>query len=57
MGVGVLLHVTRAPTEGFFYPDLFFLVDLCVQVIMKNRVKFVFFEVINSSATSVCSII
>ena len=24
---------------------------------MKNRVKFVFFEVINSSATSMCSII
>jgi len=29
MGVGVLPHVTRAPTEGFFHPDLF-LVDLCV---------------------------
>jgi len=34
-----------------------FLVDLCVQVIMKNRVKSMFFEVINSSTTSTCSII
>jgi len=24
MGVDVLPHVTRAPTEGFFHPDLFF---------------------------------
>jgi len=52
MGGGFLPHVTTAPTEGFFHPDLF-LVDLCVQVIMKNRVKSVFFEVINSSAFNV----
>ena len=31
MGVGILLHVARAPTEGFFHPDLF-LVNLCVLV-------------------------
>jgi len=24
MGVGVLAHATRAPTEGFFHPDLLF---------------------------------
>jgi len=57
MGVGVLPHVTRAPTDVFFHPDLFFLVDLWVYVIMKNRVISVFFEVVNSSATSICSII
>jgi len=54
--VGVLPHVTRALTEGFFCPDLLF-VDLGVGLIMKNRVKSVFYEVINSSATSMCSII
>jgi len=49
MGVGVLPHVTRVPTEFFFYPDLFFLVDLCVEVIMKNSVISVFFKVVISN--------
>jgi len=49
MGVGVLPHVTRVPTEFFFHPDLFFLVDLCVEVIMKNSVISVFFKVVISN--------
>jgi len=57
MGVGVLAHGTRDPTKDYFHPDLLFLVDLCVQVIMKNRVISALFEVINSSTTSMCSVI
>ena len=37
---------------GFFHPDLFFRQPGCAGLIMKNRVKSVFFEVINSSATT-----
>jgi len=56
-GNSVLPHVTRARTEDFFHPDLFFSRPVCLGLIMKNRVKSVFSEVINSSATSMCSVI
>jgi len=56
-GSSVFSHVTRAPTERFS-TQICFLVDLgSLYLIMKNRVKSVFFEVINLSATSMCSII
>jgi len=44
-------------SQGFFFHLDLFLVQLHVSVIMKNRMVSVFFEVINSSATSMCSII
>ena len=49
--VGVLPHVNRASHWGFFQPDLYFSRPVCLGLIMTNRVKSVFFEVINSSAT------
>ena len=55
--VGVLPHVTRAPTEGFFPPRSVFSRPVCLRLILKNRVKSVFFEVINLSANAMCSII
>ena len=36
-----------------FFPSIW---AVCLGLIMKNRVKYVFFEVINSSPTSMCSI-
>jgi len=42
---------------GFFQPDLFFSRSGCLGINMKNRLKSVFLQVINSSATSVCSIL
>jgi len=36
-------HVTRAPTAAFFHRDLFFSRPVCLGLIMKNRVNFVFF--------------
>ena len=45
--VGVLPHVTRAPTEGFFHPDLFSRRPVRLGLIMKNRLQSVFFEVIS----------
>jgi len=53
-------HVTRVHTAGFFHPDLHFSVKLgsgYLGLLMKNRVKSGCFEVINSSATSMCSIL
>jgi len=44
--------VSRNPTEVFFHPDLFFSRPGCVGLIVKNRVKSVSFDVINSLATS-----
>jgi len=52
----VLPHVTMVPTEGYFYPDLFVSGLMCLGYCEKSRVICVF-EVINSSATSMCSII
>ena len=57
MEVGVLQLVTRAPTECFFHPDMFFSRPVCLGLIMKNRVKYVLFEMIDSLATSMCSLI
>jgi len=36
MGVGVLAHGTRAPTEGFFHPDLFFSRPVCLGYYEKS---------------------
>jgi len=55
--VAVFLHVTRASTTGFFHPDLLFSRPGCLGLIMKNHFTSGFFEVVNSSPTSVCSII
>ena len=41
---------------SFFLLYLFFSRPRCLGLLMKNRVKSVFFEVMNSSATSMCSI-
>ena len=43
-------------SEGFS-TQVCFLIDLCVEVIMKNRVISAFFEVINPSTTSMCPVI
>jgi len=52
MVVGVLPDVTRAPTEGFFHTDLFLSWTVCLGY-EKSR-EICVFEVINSSATSMC---
>jgi len=48
---------TELPLRGFTTQICFFSRPGCLGLIIKNRVKSVFFEVINWSATSVCSII
>jgi len=55
--VGVSPHVTRAPTEGFSNQICMFSRPGCVGLIIENRVKFMFFEMISSPATSMCSMI
>jgi len=40
--VGVLPHVTRAPTEGFFHPDLIFSRHTCLGYYEKSRDTCVF---------------
>jgi len=37
MGVGILAHGTRAPTEGFFHPDLFFSRPVCLGYYEKSH--------------------
>jgi len=54
--VCVLPHVTMAPTEGFFHPDLFFSELVWLGYCEKSR-EISVFEVIHSSATSMCSTI
>jgi len=56
MGVGVFPHVARAPTEGFFDPELFFGRPVCLGY-YENSHDVCVLKVINSSATSMCSII
>jgi len=56
MVAGVLPHVTRAPTDVFFHPGLFFGQPVCLGYYEKSR-EICVVEVINTSATSMCSII
>ena len=55
--LSVFPHVTMAPE--FFFNQICFLVSrpASLGLILKNRVQSVFFEVINSTATSMCSMI
>jgi len=52
----VLLHVTTAPTEGCFHPNLFFSGLVFLGYYEQSR-EICVFEVTDSSATSLCSII
>jgi len=54
--VCVLLHVTMAPTEGFFHPDLLFSELVWLGYCEKSHEIFVF-EVMDSSASSMCSMV
>jgi len=44
MGAGILPHVTRAPTGGFFHPDLLFGRRVCLGYYEKSRDIYVFLK-------------